>query len=121
MLLITGIARDVQDCQQRLSSAFDLLLILLCSLIQTLTLTPPPNNAMLAILDMYRNCCLLSCNSCIQSSQQLITHDFTRACVAFSYNHFMMCSKFTYYGPYVVNYAYMFKDTSLMYTSLQRK
>ena len=29
--------RDVQDCQQRLSSAFDLLLIFLCSLIQTLT------------------------------------------------------------------------------------
>ena len=45
--------RDVQDCQQRLSSTFDLLLIFLCSLIQTLTLTPPPNNALLAILDMY--------------------------------------------------------------------
>ena len=43
--------RDVQDCQQRLSSTFDLLLIFLCSLIQTLT--PPPNNALLAILDMY--------------------------------------------------------------------
>ena len=42
--------RDVQDCQQRLSSAFDLLLIFLCSLIQTLTLTPPPNNALLANL-----------------------------------------------------------------------
>ena len=47
--------RDVQDCQQRLSSTFDLLLIFLCSLIQTLTLTPPPNNALLAILDMYDN------------------------------------------------------------------
>ena len=45
--------RDVQDCQQRLSSAFDLLLIFLCSLIQTLTLTPPPNNALLTNLDMY--------------------------------------------------------------------
>ena len=45
--------RDVQDCQQRLTSAFDLPLIFLCSLIQTLTLTPPPNNALLAILDMY--------------------------------------------------------------------
>ena len=33
---------DVQDCQQRLSSAFDLFLIFLCSLIQTPTLTPPP-------------------------------------------------------------------------------
>ena len=30
-----------------------LLLIFLCSLIQTLTLTPLPNNALLAILDMY--------------------------------------------------------------------
>ena len=40
--------RDVQDCQQRLSSAFDLLLIFLCSLIQTLT--PAPNNALLANL-----------------------------------------------------------------------
>ena len=39
---------DVQVCYQRLSSAFDLLLIFLCSLIQTLTLTPPPNNALLA-------------------------------------------------------------------------
>ena len=29
-------------------------LIFLCSLIQTLTLTPPPNNALLAILDMYK-------------------------------------------------------------------
>ena len=38
----------------RLSSGFDLPLIFLCSLIQTLTLTPPPNNALLAILDMYR-------------------------------------------------------------------
>ena len=28
---------DVQVCHQRLSSAFDLLLIFLCSLIQTLT------------------------------------------------------------------------------------
>ena len=44
--------RDVQDCQQRLSSAFDLLLIFLCSLIQTLTLTPPPNNALLANMAM---------------------------------------------------------------------
>ena len=48
--------RDVQDCQQRLSSIFDLLLIFLCSLIQTLTLTPPPNNALLATLDMYKQC-----------------------------------------------------------------
>ena len=40
---------DVQVCHQRLSSAFDLLLIFLCSLIQTLTLTPlttlNPNSA----------------------------------------------------------------------------
>ena len=43
---------DVQVCHQRLSSAFDLLLIFLCSLIQTLTLTPPPNNALLANMDM---------------------------------------------------------------------
>ena len=34
-----------------LGSAFDLLLIFLCSLIQTLNLTPPPNNALLANLD----------------------------------------------------------------------
>ena len=47
--------RDVQDCHQRLSSAFDLLLFFLCSLITTLTLTPPPNNALLANLDMYRD------------------------------------------------------------------
>ena len=38
---------------QRLSSVFDLLLFFLCSLITTLTLTPPPNNALLANLDMY--------------------------------------------------------------------
>ena len=44
-----GKMRYVQDCQQRLSSAFDLLLIFLCSLIQTLT----PNNALLVNLDMY--------------------------------------------------------------------
>ena len=47
------LVRDVQDCQQRLNSAFDLLSIFLCSLIQTLTLTPPPNNTFLANLDMY--------------------------------------------------------------------
>ena len=51
--------RDVQDCQQRLSSAFDLLLIFLCSLIQTLTLTPPPNNALLADLKVSANIQLL--------------------------------------------------------------
>ena len=39
---------DVQVCHQRLSSGFDLLLILLCSLIQTLTVTPLSNNALLA-------------------------------------------------------------------------
>ena len=35
---------DVQVCYQRVSSAFDVFLIFLCSLIQTLTLTltPPP-------------------------------------------------------------------------------
>ena len=43
---------DVQVWHQRLSSAFDLLLIFLCSLIQTLTLTPPPNNALLGNMDM---------------------------------------------------------------------
>ena len=37
---------DVQVCHQRLSSPFDLLLIFVCSLTQTLT--PPPNNALLA-------------------------------------------------------------------------
>ena len=41
---------DVQVCHQRLNSAFDLLLIFLCSLIQTLT--PPPNNALLANTDV---------------------------------------------------------------------
>ena len=40
--------RDVQDCHQRSSSVFDLLLFFLCSLLPTLTLTPPPNNALLA-------------------------------------------------------------------------
>ena len=44
---------DVQVCHQRLSSAFYLLLIFLCPLIQTLTLTPPPNNALLANMDMW--------------------------------------------------------------------
>ena len=39
----------VQVCHQRLSSAFDLL-IFLCSLI--LTLTPPPNNSLLADMDI---------------------------------------------------------------------
>ena len=48
-----GLPSDVQVCHQRLSSAFDLLLIFLCSLIQTLTLTPPPNNALLANMDMW--------------------------------------------------------------------
>ena len=46
-----GWVSDVQVCHQRLSSAFDLLLIFLCSLIQTLTLTPPPNHALLANMD----------------------------------------------------------------------
>ena len=50
----TLVVKDVQGCHQRLSSAFDLLLIFLSSLIQTLTLTPPPNSALLAILNMYR-------------------------------------------------------------------
>ena len=44
---------DIQVCHQRLSSAFDLLLIFLCSLIQALT--PPPSNAVLA------NSCNSSC------------------------------------------------------------
>ena len=52
LLLATGPTSDVQVCHQRLSGAFDLLLIFLCSLIQTLTLTPPPNNALLANMDM---------------------------------------------------------------------
>ena len=34
--------------------AFDLLLIFLCSLIQTLTLAPPSNNELLASMDMSR-------------------------------------------------------------------
>ena len=37
----------MSNLDQRLSRAFDLLLIFLCSLIQTLTLTPAPNNALL--------------------------------------------------------------------------
>ena len=43
--------RDVQDCYQRPRVP----LFLLCSLIPTLTLAPPPNNALLANLDMYRD------------------------------------------------------------------
>ena len=43
---------DVQVCHQWHSSAFDLLLIFLCSLIQALTLTPSSNNALLANMDM---------------------------------------------------------------------
>ena len=44
---------DGQVCHQRLSNAYDLLLIFLCSLIQTLTLTltPPPNDALLANME----------------------------------------------------------------------
>ena len=44
---------DGQVCHQRLSSAYDLLLIFLCSLIQTLTLTltPLPNDALLANME----------------------------------------------------------------------
>ena len=37
----------MQGCHHKLSSAFDLLLIFHCSLIETLTLTPPPNNTLL--------------------------------------------------------------------------
>ena len=40
---------DVQVWHQRLSN---LIMIFLCSLIQTLTLTPPPNNALLANMDV---------------------------------------------------------------------
>ena len=43
---------DVQVWHQRLSSAFDLLLISIGPLIQTLTLTTTPNNALLANRDM---------------------------------------------------------------------
>ena len=46
-------------CHYGISSAFDLLLIFLCSLIQTLTLTPPPNNALLANMDMRDGWCPL--------------------------------------------------------------
>ena len=64
---VEGTRSDVQVCHQRLSSAFDLLLIVLCSLILTrsafdlllivlcsliLTLTPLPNHALLANMDM---------------------------------------------------------------------
>ena len=42
----TVAVRDVQVRHQRLSSAFDLLLIFLIP-----TLTPPPNNALLANMD----------------------------------------------------------------------
>ena len=53
---------DVQVCHQRLSIAFDLLLIFLCSLIQTITLTPTPNNALLANIDCSHDVLeLLSC------------------------------------------------------------
>ena len=37
----------MQGCYHKLSSVFYLLLIFHCSLIETLTLTPPPNNALL--------------------------------------------------------------------------
>ena len=37
---------DVQVCHQRHCSTLDLLLIFLCSPIQTITITPPPNNAL---------------------------------------------------------------------------
>ena len=40
---LTHCALQVQVCHQRLSGAFDFLLIFLCSLIQTLTLTLNPN------------------------------------------------------------------------------
>ena len=49
----TWCTSDDQVCNQRLSSAFDLLLTFLCSLIKTLTLTPPPYNALLANMDMW--------------------------------------------------------------------
>ena len=44
--------RDVQDCHQRFA------LISLSSLIPTLTLTPPPNNALLANLEINITLCL---------------------------------------------------------------
>ena len=47
-----SLSSDVQVCHQRHSSASDLLLIFLCSLIQALTLTPPPNNALLGNMDI---------------------------------------------------------------------
>jgi len=50
--LYTCVSSDVQVCLQRLSNTFDLLLIFLCSPIQTLTLTPPPKNALLANMDI---------------------------------------------------------------------
>ena len=47
---VNYIGSDVQVCHQRLSGAFDLFDH--CSLIQTLTLTPPPSNALPANMDM---------------------------------------------------------------------
>ena len=55
LLELPAKGRDVQDCHQRLSSAFDLLSIFHCSLIPPLTLTSPPNNALLANLHVVTN------------------------------------------------------------------
>ena len=52
MYSVQKMLSDVQVCHQRLNSAFDLLLIFLCSLTPTLIQTPPPNNALLANLDI---------------------------------------------------------------------
>ena len=59
---------DIQVCHQRLSGAFDLLLIFLCSLIQTLT--PPPNNVLLANMDMWGEILALNVKSilCLYSN-----------------------------------------------------
>jgi len=45
----------VKEAIAGLSSAFNLLLIFLCSLIQTLILTQPPNNALLANMDVWQS------------------------------------------------------------------
>ena len=70
------IGSDVQVCHQRHSSALDLL-IFLCSLIQTLTLTPPPNNALLANMDMRCDRTLLMCNV-IELHNRITTDYHTR-------------------------------------------
>jgi len=54
-----SVLSDVQVYHQSLSSAFDLLLMFFPSLIQTLTLTPPPNNQLLVNMDVWSKMSLI--------------------------------------------------------------